>query len=134
MEVSKCRKIVEFLKISIKKKSRKTFYEIQTAIHLQEIIQHSPNPPPSDKTLRHLWNKHFLTEIYRNIQTFAFKVPQECSSWVSINEAMQMSFMTPNRNMSAGKFLKSERFLAALWDHIIFNVKRVEVHKMNEVL
>ena len=134
MEVSKCRKIVEFLKISIKKKSRKTFYEIQTAIHLQEIIQHSPNPSPSDKTLRHLWNKHFLTEIYRNIQTFAFKVPQECSSWVSINEAMQMSFMTPNRNMSAGKFLKSERFLAALRDHIIFNVKRVEVHKMNEVL
>ena len=115
-------------------KNCETFYEAQTVRQLHEIIQPSPNSPPSNKILLRLWNKHFLTEIYRNIQTFAFKVPQECSSWVSINEAMQMSFMTPNRNMSAGKFLKSERFLAALWDHIIFNVKRVEVHKMNEVL
>ena len=78
--------------------------------------------------------KNFLTEIYRNIQTFAFKVLQECSSWESINEAMQMFFLTPNRNISAEKFLKSERFLAAMREHIIFNVKRVEVHKMSEVL
>ena len=35
--------------------------------------------------------------------------------------------------MFAGKFVKSERFLSVLRQHIIFNVKRVEVHKMSEV-
>ena len=33
--------------------------------------------------------------------------------------------------MFAGKFVKSER--SVLRQHIIFNVKRVEVHKMSEV-
>ena len=41
--------------------------------------------------------------------------------------------LTPHRNKFAGKFVKSERFLAVLREHIIFNVKRVEVRKMTEV-
>ena len=104
-------------------KNCKTFYETQTASNLQEMIHSSPRSLPSDKTLLHLWNKHFLTEIYRNIQTFAFKVLQECSSWGSRNGTVQMFFLTPNRNTSAGKFLKTERFLVALWEDIIFNAK-----------
>ena len=36
-------------------------------------------------------------------------------------------------NMSAGKFLKSERFFAVLQEHILFNVKRVEVRKISKV-
>ena len=36
MEVSKCRKIVEFPKISIKMKNFKTFDKDQTASHLKE--------------------------------------------------------------------------------------------------
>ena len=104
-------------------KNCKTFYEAQTASHLKEIIQLSPNLPAPDKILLLLWNKNFLTEIYRNIQTFAFKVLQECSSWVSRNGAVQMFFLTPNRNMFPEKFVKSERFLAVFWEHIIFNVK-----------
>ena len=40
------------------------------------------------KTLLSLWNKRFLKEIYRNIQTFSFKVLQECSSWASRNGAV----------------------------------------------
>ena len=36
----------------------------QTMSPLKEVIQ-----PPSDKSFLRLWNKHFLTEIYRNIQT-----------------------------------------------------------------
>ena len=96
-----------------------TFYEAQTAIRLKEIIQPHPliplpPPPPShthtpDKILLLLWNKNFPTEIYRNIQTFAFKVLQECSSWASRNGTapfLQMFFLTPNRNMFAGKFVK----------------------------
>ena len=61
------------------------------------------------------------TEIYRHIQAFAFKVLQECGSWASRNDALQMFFLTPNtnRNMFAGKFVKSERFLAVLREHIV---------------
>ena len=132
MEVPKCSKIVEFPKIFIKMKNCKTFYEAQTASHLKEIIQLSPNLPAPDKILLLLWNKNFLTEIYRNIQTFAFKVLQECSSWVSRNDAVQIFFLAPNRNTLAGKFVKSESFLAALRVDIIFNVKRVEVRKISE--
>ena len=42
-------------------------------------------------------------------------------------------FLTPNRNMITGKFVKSERFLTVLREHIIFDVKLVEVRKMSEV-
>ena len=52
---------------------------------------------------------------------------------VSRNGAVQMFFLTPNRNMFAGKFVKSDRLLAVLREHIIFNIKWVEVHKMKEV-
>ena len=44
--------------------------------------------------------------MYRNIQGFAFKVFQKCSSWVSRIGAVQMFFLTPNRNMFAKKFVK----------------------------
>ena len=86
-------------------KNCKTFYETQTASSLQEMIHSSPSSLQSDKISLHLWNKHFLTEIYRNIQTFAFKLLQECSSWASRNGAVQMFFLTPNRSISAGKMV-----------------------------
>ena len=41
----------------------------------------------------------------------------------SRNGAVQMFFLTPNRKMFVGKFIKLERFLAMLREHIIFNVK-----------
>ena len=56
---------------------------------------------------------------------------QECGSCESRNGAVQMFFLTPNRNMCAGKFAKSERFFAVLLEHFI--VKCVEVRKMSEV-
>ena len=83
------------------------------------------------KVLLCLRNKNFLTEIYRNIQTFAFKVLQKCSSWASRNGAAQMFFLTPNRNMLGGKFVKSERFLTVLREHIIFNFKWVRLFEQN---
>ena len=92
---------------------------------------HQP-PIPSDKILLHLWNKNFLRDIYRNIQTFPFKVLQESSSWASGNGAAQMIFLTPNRNIFAGKFVNWESFLAVFWDHVIFSFKRVEIRKMSE--
>ena len=118
-------------------KNWKTFYEAQTPSCFKEIIQALPPPPsthsPSDKILLRLWSKHFLIETDKNIRISVFKVLQECSCWASRNGAVQMFFLTPNRNMFAGKFLMSERFLPVLREHIIFNVKWVEVRKMNEV-
>ena len=108
-------------------KNCKTLHEVQTASHLKEVIQSPPNLHPSDKTLLRLWNKNFLTEIYRNIKTFAIKVLQECGSWESRNGAVQIFFLTPKRNMCAPKIAKSERFSAVLLEHINFNVKCVEV-------
>ena len=62
-------------------------------------------------------------DIYRNIHTFSFKLLQECTSWASRNGAVQMFFVTPNRNIFAG----------TLWENIIFNIKSVEIHKLSEV-
>ena len=74
-------------------KNCKTFGEGQTANCVKKIIKplYHPSPEP-DKILLRLWNKYFLTEIYRNIQTFAFEVLQEYSSWTSKNDAVQMFF------------------------------------------
>ena len=45
-----------------------------------------------DKISLFLWKKNFLREINRNVQTFAFKVHQECScAWASRNGAAQMT-------------------------------------------
>ena len=73
----------------------KTFYEAQIANGLKEINQPSPIP----QILLHLRNKNFLREIYRNIQTFVFKVLQKlCSA--------NVVFLTLYRNMFAEKFVK----------------------------
>ena len=58
---------------------------------------------------------------------------QECGSWASRNDAVQMLFLMPNRNMFAGKFVKSGRVLAVLLEQFIVNVKLVEIRKMSEV-
>ena len=104
-------------------KNCKRFYEAQTASRLKEILQPPPTHPPLDKILLPLWNKTVHKEIFRNIQTFAFKVFQECGSWASRNGAVQMFFARPNRNMFPEIFVKSERFLAVLREHVIFNFK-----------
>ena len=77
-----------------------------------------PQPIPIRKTVTTSLEKKILTEIYRNMQTFVFKVPQKCSSWASRNGAVQIFSLTPSRNISAGKYLKSERFLAVLREHV----------------
>ena len=81
-----------------------------------------PNPSPIRQNLTTPLEKKIM-EIYRNIQTFAFKVLQKCSSLASRNGAAQMYFLTSKRNIFAGKYVKSERFLIVLREHIIFNVK-----------
>ena len=78
-------------------KNNKTFYESQVANCVKEIVQIPPlSPTPPDRSLLRLWKKNFLTDIYRNIQIFPFKVLLECSSWASRNGAVQMFFLTPS--------------------------------------
>ena len=125
IEASKQWKIVEFPKIWIKMKNCTTLYEVQTASHT------SPHPQPHSILLC-FWNKNSLTEIHSNIHTLAFKVLQECSSWMSRNGAMQI-FFSPNRKMFAGKFIKWEQFSVVLRGHISFNVKWVVVCRMKDV-
>ena len=57
---------------------------------------------------------------------------QECNYWESRKGAVQIFFLTRNINMSAGKFVKSERLLTVLWEGIIFNFKWIEVRKIVE--
>ena len=118
--------------VPLKSKSSGKF---QRSNNNDEIIEPStPSPPtPSDKILLRLWNKHFLRKIDINIQTFAFKVLQECSSWVSGRDAVQMFFLITNRKLFAGKFVKYEKLLVVYWQIMIFNGKWVEVRKMSEV-
>ena len=65
MEVSKCWRVVEFPKISIKMKNWKIFYETQRASRLKEIIKPLPYPPPTNLTT-------FLEQklSYRDIQQY----------------------------------------------------------------
>ena len=63
-----------------------TFYEAQTAVRLKKITQPDPTHPPYHQILLLLWNKNFLTEIYRNIQTFDFKVFQELLQFLGIKK------------------------------------------------
>ena len=105
-------KLVEFSKISMKIKNYKIFCKAQTPNGLKKCINvFSPllPPPPPSPTRTNLTTsleQISFKEIYRNIQTFAFKVLQECVSWASRNGVMQIFFLTPHRNMFAGKFVR----------------------------
>ena len=41
---------------------------------LRKLLRLPPTHSPPNKILLRLWNKNILTNIYRNIQTLAFKV------------------------------------------------------------
>ena len=101
-------------------KNSKTFCKAKTVNRLKEIIQLPLTHPRQTKSYYVFGTKIFLAEIYRNMQTFAFKVLQKCSSWASRNGAVQMFFLTSNRNMFAGKFVKSERLLFSMSSELSF--------------
>ena len=118
MKISKCWKIVEFLK---------RFTIPQTASGIKEVIQ------PADKSSYFSGKKNLRLEIYSNIQTFAFQVLREYISCASRNGAVQMFFLTQTRNMFARKFANWVRFFAVLLKNIFFDVEWVEVRKTSKV-
>ena len=83
----------------------------ETVSRLKELIQAPPIHPLPDKTLLCSRNKNFLKEMYRNIQTGITK-------WCSAN-----IFSDPRQKHLCWKYVKSERFLAVLRLHIVFDVK-----------
>ena len=134
MEVSKCWKIVKSPKtFNYNEKLKKRSMRPKQWASLNKLLCLPPSSTPPDKILLRLWNKNFLNYIYRIIQTFAFKMLQECSSWVSRICAVQTFFLTKKEKHFAVKLVKWERFVAVFQEHIIFSVNRVEVHKMSEV-
>ena len=122
---------MNFEKFQLKWKIVKHFTRPKQQAALRRLFSLFQPPIPPDKILLRLWSKNFLREIYRNKQTFAFKVLQESSSWGSGNGAVQMFLLTPSRNMFPRKFENWESFLALFWEHIIFNFKRNEIRKMS---
>ena len=117
MKVLKYWKMWNFEKFQLKWKLVKHFTRTKQRATFLKLLSLPQLPISPDKILLRLWNKTFLREIYRNIQTFAFKVLQESSSWASGNGAVQMFFLTPNKNMFTGKFVNWESFLAVFWEH-----------------
>ena len=126
MEVSKCWKITELPKDSLKMKNCKTRYKAQTASRLKEVIE----PPP---THSHQINPHnvvgikiFLrryTEIYRHLLSKCFK-----NVALGRQEMVQCKcFFWHQTETCAGKFAKSEMFSAVLSEHISFNVFQCQV-------
>ena len=126
MEISKCWKIAEFPRVSIKIKPFKTFCKAQTP-----SCQKWFSLPP-DKSFIRLSYKTFLMEIYRNIQTFPFQVLWEWSSWASGNRAVHF-FSDTNQKHVCWKCIMLVKFLAVLGEYIFYNVGWVEVSKKSEV-
>ena len=98
-------KELNFKKFQLKWKIVKHFTRPEQRAALRKLFNFPPLPILPGNILLRLWNKIFLREIYRNILTFAFKMFRESSSWASGNCAMQMFFLTTNRNMFAEKFV-----------------------------
>ena len=67
--------------------------------------------------------KKLLTEICRIIQTFAFPVFREWSSWASRNGAVQIYFSDTNQKDICWKICKVNGFLAVLREYIFENVE-----------
>ena len=101
-------------------KNCKTFYEAQKLAVLMKLFSFSPTHTPSDKILRRLFLRRYI-EINGHLGSKCFK---DAVLGVKKRWSANVFFLTPKRNMFAGKFLvTSERFLAALQQQIIFNVK-----------
>ena len=134
MEVSKCWKIVEFTKISIKMHNCKTFCETQKTSRLNKIIQPPPNPPPpppSDKILLS-FHLRIYTEINGHLLSKCFK-----NAVLGVKKLWSANVFS-NTMSSESKFIKWVRFFERncivkwviifgsfcwLWDFLLKNLK-----------
>ena len=118
--------MVEFPKFLIKMKNCKTFYEAQTASRFKKIIQ---PPPTHNPTLCQIKSscisgtKVFFrryAEIYRHLLSKCFQ-----NVVLRRHEMVQCKryFWHQTEPIFARKLVKSDRVLAVLREHTVFNVK-----------
>ena len=131
MEVSKCWKIVEFTKISIKVKNCNTFYEVQKTSHLDEIIQPPPTHLPSERILLCLFVRRY-TEINGHLLSKCFKnavlgVKKRWSANVfSDTMSSELRFIKWVRFFERNCIVKWVIFFGSfcwLWDFLLKNLK-----------
>ena len=126
------KKKLNFKEYQLKRKTVKRFTRPKLQAALRKLFSLPPTHLFQIKSYYISGTKMFLrkyTEIYRHLRSKCFK-----NAVLGRQEIVKCKCfcLTPNRNMLAGKSVKSERFLVVLQEHIIFNVKWVEVHKMSE--
>ena len=121
----------KWLNLKKLQKNCETFYEVQTA----KNVKYDPpaNPPPIRWNLPTSLEQKFSHGDIQKDTNICFQGTSRMQFWASRNGTVQVFFLTPNRNMFAGNFVKSERFLVVFRGHIIFNVRWVEVRKMSDV-
>ena len=87
---------------------------------------------PPDKILLYLWNKNFLTQIYRNIYGHLLS---KCfkNAVIERPETAPCKCFFGHQTAKSLQFVKSERFLIVLPEHFMFNIKWVEICKISEI-
>ena len=116
------RNLATILPLKFKLSEKFQRFNIINGAALRKLFSLPSTYSPPDKILLRVWKKIFLIEIYRNIFLFGAR-----------NNICIAPFLTPNRNMFSGKFLKSERVVSVLQENIVLSVKVVEICKMSEV-
>ena len=123
IEVSKCWKIAECCKVSIKMKNRKIFARPKKRAALRKLLSlPHPTSHQTDATLLRLWNKnyrHLLSRCFKNVV-------------LGRQEMVQCKYVFWHQTETC--LLENlKRFLGVLREHVIFNAKEAEVRKMSEV-
>ena len=114
---------MNFQKLQLKWKIPKHFARPKQRCALRKLFS-LPHPTSHQITPYYL---NFLKELCRQLLSNCFK-----NAVLRRQEMAQCKYFFWHQTETC-KFIKSERVLAALREHIIFNVKWVEVHKVNEV-
>ena len=119
-------------KYQLKRKIVKYFARSKQRAALRKLFS-LPHPTPHQIKPYYVFGiKIFLRryiEIYRHLLSIWFKNAVFGRQEMVLNKY----FSDTKQKHVCWKFVKSENFLAALREHIIFNVKWVEVRKMSEI-
>ena len=127
---------IEILKkcwvFKLKWKSVKHFMRPKQRPVLRKLFSLVSIHSPPDKILLYLWNKNFLTQIYRNIYGHLLS---KCfkNAVIERPETVPCKCFFGHQTAKSLQFVKSERFLIVLPEHFMFNIKWVEVCKISEI-
>ena len=112
---------MNFQKFKSKWKIIKHFMRLKQWAVLNKLFWLPKTQPLRDEILLRLWNKHFLTKIYRNIQNTDICF-QSASTlrYLGVKKWCSANILSDTKQkMHAQKFVKSERFLAVLQEILL---------------